>query len=210
MPQRFFTFCLFTLLTLGISGPGPKMAAPFEPVLLSRLPQESAEVAKIKAYHAEIDLYAKQHPTAVRYFSEEDAEDGTGHWKEYRTKKELPVLQTHASVWMKDGRVVATILSFKTDHTNYTDGAYFRADGTLAYREIHSYSIGLDPPYQESKQFYSSNGQLLSSATLCSIDDMKKTPCEEASAKDFMEGNSKQLYKKNTDLPFYRLLAKGR
>jgi hypothetical protein len=111
---------------------------------------------------------------------------------------------------MKDGRVVATILSFKTDHTNNTDGSYFRADGTLAYREIHSYSIGLDPPYQESKQFYSSDGQLLSSTTLCSIDDMKKSPCEEASAKDFMEGNSKQLYKKNTDIPFYSLLAKGR
>jgi hypothetical protein len=186
------------------------MAVSSEPILLSRSPQESAEVAKIKAYHDEIDIYAKQHPTAVRYFSAEDAEDGTSHWKEYRTKKELPVLQTHASVWMKDGRVVATILSFKTDHTNNTDGSYFRADGTLAYREIHSYSIGLDPPYQESKQFYSSDGQLLSSTTLCSTDDIKKKPCEEASAKGFMEGNSKQLYKKNTDLPFYNLLAKGR
>jgi hypothetical protein len=186
------------------------MAASSEPILLSRSPQESAEIAKIKAYHNEIDMYAKQHPTAARYFSAEDVDGGTSRWKEYRTKNELPVLQTHASVWMKDGRVVATILSFKSDHTNHTDGSYFRADGTLAYREIHSYSIGLDPPFKESKQFYSSDGKLLSSTTLCSTDDIKKKPCEEASAKDFMEGNSEQFYKKNTDLPFYNLLEKGR
>jgi hypothetical protein len=210
MRRSFFSVCLFTLLVVTLFSQKAKMAMSYNLTADSHSQQNSAEIAKIVAYHKEIDLYAKQHPTAVRYFSAEDAEDGTSHWKEYRTKKEVPVLQTHASVWMKDGRVVATILSFKTDHTNNTDGSYFRADGTLAYREIHSYSIGLDPPYQESKDFYSSDGQPLSSTILCSIDDMKKTPCEEASVKDFMEGNSKQFYKKNTDLPFYNLLAKGR
>jgi hypothetical protein len=208
--RMLFTICSSTLLVASLFSHEARMASSYEPPTLFQPQQNSAEIAKVETYHKEIDMYARQHPTAVRYFSAEDAEDGTSHWKAYRTKKELPVLQTHASVWMKDGRVVATILSFKSDHTNHTDGSYFRADGTLAYREIHSYSIGLDPPYQESKQFYSSDGKLLSSTILCSIDDMKKTPCEEASAKDFMEGNSTTLYRKNTDLPFYNLLGKGR
>lgn len=210
MLRRFFSIGLFTFLAVSLFGQGARMAQSYTPLSFSPTPQESAEVAKIKAYHDEIDMYARQHPTAVRYFSAEDTGGATSHWKEYRTKKELPVLQTHASVWMKDGRVVATILSFKSDHTNNTDGSYFRADGTLAYREIHSYSIGLDPPFRESTAFYSSNGNLLSATTLCSTDDKNKTPCDEATVKDYMEGNSEALYKKNTDLPFYNLLARGR
>jgi hypothetical protein len=190
------------------------MAQSDTPLSFSAQPQESAEVTKIKAYHDEIDMYAKQHPTAVRYFSDQsevnDAGVETSHWKEYKTRKELPWLQTHASVWMKGGRVVAAIFSFKSDHTNSTDGYYYRADGTLAYTESHGYSIGLEPPLMQSKSFYSSDGKLLSSTMLCSYDDKKWTTCKADSGwKDSTGDNSKENYMKTSDLPFLNLLAKG-
>src|SRR5437868_5704179 len=163
MRRRFFTTSLFMLLTVSLFGQSARMASRYEALTFSNPPPQSAELAKIKAYHDEIDAYAKAHPTAVRYFSAEEAEDGKSHWKAYKTRKELPELQTHASVWMKDGKVVATILSFKSDHTNSTDGYYFRPDGTLAYTESHGYSIGLDPPFMQGKSYYSANGKAISS-----------------------------------------------
>jgi hypothetical protein len=215
MRRSFFTVCLFTLLAVGLFSQGAWTASSYNLRALSNPPQNSAEVAKIKAYHDEIDAFAKQHPTAVRYFSDEttvnDAGVETSHWKEYKTRKELPELQTHASVWMKDGKVVATILSFKSDHTNSTDGYYFRPDGTLAYTESHNYSIGLDPPFMQSKSYYSSNGKTLSSTMLCSVDDKKWAACKGDSGwKDSTGDNSKENYMKTSDLPFFNLLAKGR
>ena len=215
MQRRFFSVSLFTLLTVSLFSQGALMASRYKLRALSNPPQNSAEIAKIKAYHDEIDAYAKAHPTAVRYFSDEttvnDAGVETSHWKEYKTRKELPELQTHASVWMKDGRVVATILSFKSDHTNSTDGYYYRADGTLAYTESHGYSIGLDPPLMQSKSYYSSNGKTISSTMLCSVDDQKWAACKKDSGwKDSTGDNSKENYMKTSDLPFFKLLAKGR
>jgi hypothetical protein len=214
MRSRFFTICLFTFLAVGLFSQGAWMASSYKLRALSDPPQNSAEIAKIKAYHDEIDAWAKQHPTAVRYFSDEttvnDAGAETSHWKEYKTRKELPELQTHASVWMKDGKVVATILSFKSDHTNSTDGYYYRADGTLAYTESHGYSIGLDPPFMQGKSFYSANGKQLSSTMLCSVDDKKWAACKGDSGwKDSTGDNSKDNYMKTSDLPFFNLLAKA-
>jgi len=152
----------------------------------------------------------------VRYFSAEQADDGTEHWKTYKSKKELPELQTHASVWMKDGKIVATILSFKSDHTNSTDGYYFRPDGTLAYTESHGYSIGLDPPFMQGKSYYSSSGKLITSTMLCSVDDEKWTTCKEdsgwkdSSGSDAKGSDAKENFMKTSDLPFFNLLAKGR
>jgi hypothetical protein len=209
MRRRFFIGALFTLLTVSLFGSAAKMSSD-KSNSFSNPTQNSVEVAKIKAYHDEIDAWAKQHPTAVRYFSAEEAEDGTQHWKAYQTKKELPVLQTHASVWMKDGKVVATILSFKSDHTNSTDGYYYRADGTLAYNESHDYSIGIDPPFMQSKSYYSSNGKQLSSTMLCSVDDKNWATCKADSGwKDSSGDKSKEHYMKSADLPFFNLLAKG-
>lgn len=215
MRRRIFTVSLFMLLAVGLFSQSAWMGSPYKLRAISNPTQESAEIpaeiAKIVAYHDQIDAYAKAYPTAVRYFSAEQAEDGTEHWKEYKTRKELPVLQTHASVWMKDGRVVATILSFKSDHTNSTDGSYFRPDGTLAYREIHGYSIGLDPPLMQSKSYYSSDGKLISSKMSCSVDGQKWAACKkgDGTLNDPSENADKQLFKKNTDLPFFNLLAKG-
>src|SRR2546421_4039875 len=215
MQRRFFSVSLFTLLSVCLFSQGAWMASRYKLRALSNSPQSSAEIAKIKAYHDEIDAFAKQHPTAVRYFSDEttvnDAGVETSHWKEYKTRKELPELQSHASVWMKDGRVVATILSFKSDHTNSTDGYYYRADGTLAYTESHGYSIGLDPPLMQSKSYYSSNGKTISSTMLCSYDDKKWAACKGDSGwKDSSGDNAKENYMKTSDLPFFKLLAKGR
>ncbi|HKC63658.1 MAG TPA: hypothetical protein VKB86_08470 [Pyrinomonadaceae bacterium] len=215
MRRRFFIISLFTLLAVGLFSQGAWMASPYKLRALSNPTQESAEVAKIKAYHDEIDAYAKAHPRAVRYFSDDstvnDAGVETSHWKEYKTMKELPGLQTHASVWMKDGRVVATIISFKSDHTNSTDGYYYRADGTLAYVESHGYSIGLDPPFMQSKSYYSSSGKQLSSTMLCSLDSNKWTSCKADSGwiQDSTGNKSKEQYMKTSDLPFIKLLAKG-
>ena len=202
------------LLAVSLFSQKARMTTHNEPTAFSNSPQSSAEIAKIKAYHDEIDAYAKAHPTAVRYFSDESTVDNAGvetsHWKEYKTRKELPELQTHASVWMKDGRVVATILSFKSDHTNSTDGYYYRADGTLAYTESHGYSIGLDPPFMQSKSYYSSGGKKISSKMLCSVDDQKWAACKADSGwKDSSEDNAKENYMKASDLPFFKLLAKG-
>jgi hypothetical protein len=94
--------------------------------------QSSAEVTKIQNYHDQIDRWAKSHPNAVRYFSTVVQDDNSSPWKAFPNKRSLPPLETHASVWIKDGQVVATIISFKSDHTESTDGSYFRADGTLA------------------------------------------------------------------------------
>lgn len=212
MRRRVFTVSLFTLLAVSLFGHRAKLASN-EPSAFSNQPQNSAEIAKIKAYHDEIDAWAKQHPTAVRYFSDEttanDAGVETSHWKEYKTRKELPELQTHASVWMKDGKVVATILSFKSDHTNTTDGYYYRADGTLAYTESQGYSIGLDPPFMKGKSFYSSDGKQLSSTMLCSVDNGKWEACKADSGwKDSSGDKSKGNYMKTSDLPFFNLLGK--
>ncbi|MDT5123212.1 MAG: hypothetical protein QOC96_2694 [Acidobacteriota bacterium] len=214
MRRSFFTVCLFTLLAISLFSQAARMSSSYQRHAFSNPTQQSAEVAKIKAYHDEIDAYAKQHPTAVRYFSDEttanDAGVETSHWKEYKTRKELPELQTHASVWMKDGKVVATILSFKSDHTNSTDGYYYRADGTLAYTESHGYSIGLDPPLMQSKSYYSSDGKTISSTMLCSVDDQKWAACKADSGwKDSTGDKSKENYMKTSDLPFFNLLAKG-
>ena len=214
MRRIFFTTCLFTLLAIGLFSQSALMASHDEPLAFSNPTQQSAEVAKIKAYHDEIDAYAKAHPTAVRYFSDasevNDAGVETSHWKAYKTRKELPDMEMHASVWMRDGKVVATILSFKSDHTNSTDGYYFRPDGTLAFTESHGYSIGLDPPFMQSKSYYSSDGKMISSQMLCSIDDQKWTTCEKDSGWTDSDGsNSEEKYKKTSDLPFYKLLAKG-
>jgi len=211
MRRSFFTVCLLTLLSIGLFSQRAWMASPSQLRALFNSSPQSAEVAKIKAYHDEIDAYAKAHPTAVRYFSDasevNDAGVETSHWKEYKTRKELPDLQTHASVWMKDGKVVATILSFKSDHTNSTDGYYYRADGTLAYTESHGYSIGLDPPFMQGKSFYTADGQLIRSTLLCSVDEQKWETCKEDSGwKDSGEGKATERYLKNTDLPFYKLL----
>src|SRR5947209_6580038 len=214
MQRRFFSVSLFTLLTVSLFSQGALMASRYKLRALSNPPQNSAEIAKIKAYHDEIDAYAKAHPTAVRYFSDESTVDNAGvetsHWKEYKTRKELPELQTHASVWMKDGRVVATILSFKSDHTNSTDGYYYRADGTLAYTESHGYSVGLDPPFMQAKSYYTSNGKQLSSTMLCSLDDKKWTSCKKDSGwiQDSSEDKSKEQYMKTSDLPFFKMPAK--
>ena len=214
MRRSFFTTCLFMLLAVCLFSQRAKLASVYESPAFHNPPQNSAEIAKIKAYHDEIDAFAKQHPTAVRYFSDtsevNDAGVETSHWQEYKTRKELPELQTHASVWMKDGRVVATILSFKSDHTNSTDGYYYRADGTLAYTESHGYSIGLDPPLMQSKSYYSSNGKTISSTMLCSYDDKKWAACKGDSGwKDSSGDNAKENYMKTSDLPFFKLLAKG-
>jgi hypothetical protein len=210
MRRIFFTACLFTLLAVSLFTQAALLASRDERLAFSNPTQQAAEVAKIRAYHDEIDAYAKAHPTAVRYFSAEQAEDGTEHWKAYKSKKELPDLQTHASVWMKDGKVVATILSFKSDHTNSTDGYYFRPDGTLAYTESHGYSIGLDPPFMQGKSYYSSDGKTISSQMLCSVDNQKWATCEKDSGWVDSDGsNSEEKYKKTSDLPFYNLLAKG-
>jgi len=203
------------LLAVSLFSQTAKMTSS-EPLAFFEPPPQSAEVAKIKAYHDEIDAWAKQHPTAVRYFSSkaEITNDNKTipHWKEYRTKKEWPALegdpaQTNASVWMKDGKVVAVIFSSRTDHTSSTDGYYYRADGTVAYEEVHGYSIGLDPPYMWSKSYYSADGKRISLTMLCSIDDKKWTPCKKDSGWSDSSGDE-ETYKKNTDLPFYSLLGK--
>lgn len=210
MLRRFFIVCLFTLLAVSLLSQAARMSSPDKRPAFSDPTQNAAEIAKIQAYHDEIDAWARQHPTAVRYFSAEEADNGTQHWKAYPTRKELPVLQTHASVWMKDGKVVATILSFKSDHTDNTDGYYYRADGTLAYTESHGYSIGLDPPFMQGKSFYSSNGKQLSSTMQCSVDSKKWTPCKADSGwkQDNNGDKSKEQYMKTSDLPFYKLLEK--
>ena len=209
MRRMFFNACLLTLLAIGLFSQTARMESRYQPA--ANPAQQSGEVAKIKAYHDEIDAYAKAHPTAVRYFSAEQADDGTEHWKAYKTKKELPDLQTHASVWMKDGKVVATILSFKSDHTNSSDGYYYRPDGTLAYTESQGYSIGLDPPFMQSKSYYSANGKTISSQMLCSVDYQKWTTCQKDSGWiDSDDKKSEEKYKKSSDLPFYNLLAKGK
>ena len=215
MRRSFFTISLFMLLAVGLFSQGAWMASRYKLRALSDPPQKSDEIAKIKAYHDEIDAYAKAHPTAVRYFSDASEVNNAGvetsHWKEYKTRKELPELQTHASVWMKDGKVVATILSFKSDHTNSTDGYYYRPDGTLAYIESHGYSIGLDPPLMQSKSYYSSDGKLLSSKMSCSVDGQKWAACNKDSGwiQNSTGDNSKEQYMKTSDLPFFNLLAKG-
>jgi hypothetical protein len=215
MRRRFFTVSLFTLLLLSFFNQGARMASLDESSAFFNRPQQSAEVAKIQSYHDEIDAWAKQHPTAVRYFSSGDEITNENqtiyHWKEYKTKKELPEIETHASVWMKDGKVVAAILSSRTDHTSSSDGYYYRADGTLAYEESHGYSIGLEPPYMKSKSFYSSNGKTISSTLVCSIDEKKWTTCKADSGwTDSSGGDSNQSFMKTSSLPFYNLLAKGR
>ncbi|HEX8890685.1 MAG TPA: hypothetical protein VF779_16160 [Pyrinomonadaceae bacterium] len=214
MRRIFFTACLFTLLAVGLFSQSALMASYDERLAFSNSTQQSAEVARIKAYHDEIDAYAKAHPTAVRYFSDasevNDAGVETSHWKAYKSKKDLPELQTHASVWMKDGKIVATIISFQSDHTNSTDGYYFRPDGTLAYTESHGYSIGLDPPLMQSKSYYSANGKTISSTLLCSTDNQKWTTCKKDSGwRDSGENNSEEKWNKTSDLPFYNLIAKG-
>src|SRR4051812_38935653 len=116
MRRSVFTACLLTLLAVGLFSQAAMMASRSELPASTNPTQGSAEVAKIKAYHDQIDAYATAHPTAVRYFSDASTVDNAGveisHWKEYKNRKELPVMETHASVWMKDGKVVATILSF--------------------------------------------------------------------------------------------------
>lgn len=215
MRRIFFIACLFTLLVaVSLFSQAALMASRYQPLVFANPIQQSAEIAKIKAYHDEIDSYARAHPTAVRYFSSGDEITNDNntiyHWKEYKNRKGLPETETHASVWMKDGKVVATILSFRTDHTNGTDGYYFRPDGTLAYTESHGYSIGLDPPFMQSTSYYSANGKTISSTMLCSIDNQKWTTCKKDSGWRDSDGeNSAEKYKNATDLPFYNLLAKG-
>lgn len=215
MRRRFFIGSLFTLLVVSLFGQAVRMTTSAKSHAFSNRPQ-NAEVAKIKAYHDEIDAWAKAHPTAVRYFSSEGEISNDNktipHWKEYKTKKEWPALegnpaQTNASVWMKDGKVVATIFSSKTEHTSNTDGYYYRADGTVAYEEVHGYSLGLDPPYMWSKSYYSSDGKRISMTMLCSADYKKWTPCKKDSG--WSDSSGEEHYMKNTDLPFYNLLAKG-
>ncbi|MDQ3818226.1 MAG: hypothetical protein M3362_11190 [Acidobacteriota bacterium] len=216
MLRRFFTVSLFTLLVACLLGQEALMASRYKPLSLPDAPQNSADVAKIKAYHDEIDAWAKAHPTAVRYFASEgeitDDNKTIQHWKEYKTKKERPEpgnpLQTNANVWMKDGKVVAAILSTKSDHTSGSDGYYYRADGTLAYEEVHSYSVGYDPPFMWSKSYYSSDGKRISMTMLCSMDDKKWAPCKKDSGWRDSSGDE-QMYKKNNELPFFNLLAKG-
>lgn len=211
MRRRFFTFCSFMLLVFGLFGQGARMASRFASSPLSTPPQQSAEIAKIQAYHDEIDVYARQHPTAVRYFSSENTDEATSKWKEYQTKKTLPDGQTHASVWMKGGQVVAAIISNKGEHGWDTDGSYFRADGTLAYREVRTYSIGYLPPYRLTKEFFSPAGEMLKTTTKCTVSDTdtKDIPCEEPNTEDWVKQLNDSLFKKNTDLPFYSLLARG-
>jgi hypothetical protein len=213
MRQRVSLACLFTLLAIGLFGQAALMASRAESPASANPTQGSAEVAKIKAYHDQIDAYAKAHPTAVRYFSSGD-EIGSDnqtiyHWKEYKNRKEMPVQETHASVWMKDGKVVAAILSTNTDHTHSSDGYYFRADGTLAYVESHGSSIGLDPPNMQSKAYYSSDGKTISKTILCSVDEKKWETCKADSGWVAPDADSDtKNYLKNTDLPFFNLLAK--
>jgi hypothetical protein len=215
MRRRVFIACLFTLLAIGLFSQAAMMASRSELSASTSPAQGSAEVAKIKAYHDQIDDYAKAHPTAARYFSDASTVDNAGveisHWKEYKNRKELPVMETHASVWMKDGKVVATILSFQSDHTNSTDGYYYRPDGTLAYNESHAYSIGLDPPFMQSKSYYSSNGKTISTTMLCSDNKEKWATCKADSGwvEPNPAGSDTPGYLKTTDLPFYNLLAKG-
>jgi hypothetical protein len=164
--------------------------------------QSSAEVTKIQNYHDQIDRWAKSHPNAVRYFSTVVQDDNSSPWKAFPNKASLPPLETHASVWIKDGQVVATIISFKSDHTESTDGSYFRADGTLAYREIHQYSIGLDPPFSGGKSYYDASGTVLRSNCWSSVDDQTRKPCSTEETKNFTDGNADTLFLTNAKFPF--------
>lgn len=167
---------------------------------------KTAEIARIQAYHDQIDRWATSHPNTVQYLSTVMQDDNTSPWKAFANKRSLPEIETHASVWVKAGKVVAVILSQKTDHTNFTDGSYFREDGSLAYREIHSYSIGLDPPFRSMRTFYGTDGVVLDSKCLSSVDDRNRKPCSSATIQE-MTSDDDMLFLSNTKLPFYSLIT---
>jgi len=165
----------------------------------------AAELASIKVYVRQVDLFIKLKQNRKRIFG--DVGDKEENWREFKGKvakgeTEPDDLDEVAYVWARKGKVVAAGFTFQSESRDWYHFVtyYFREDGTLA--KIHS---RLNTFYGSvtaiRDQYYASNGGALKS-TARFLDIQTQKPKKNPNFQD----EPTPVYLNVRKLPFSKLL----
>jgi len=171
-------------------------------------PPQTTELAAIGSYAKAIDQFTRRNPGKGRFFGNvAGAEDEQDKWRAFKSAKQMAKADPYesASVWLKDGKVVAADFSFTSPSGDWYHfvNYYFRADGTLAkiHAQLNTFAAADGGLSVVRDEFYDSRGKLLRTSTRY-LDLKSQKPRKRA---DFMD-QPIPAYQTVRDLPFYKLL----
>ena len=171
----------------------------------------ATEIASIERYAAELDRFAKRNEKSAQIFADISSAttDEKSNWKKFKTAKEREDASTgdnlneQAEVWKREGKVVATNMTFGSPSGDWAHFVtyYFRDDGSVAkiHGELNTFYGDLRVV---SDHYYSQDGKLLKTKRLF-LDLKTKRPKKPG---DYQPKKSEPVYKKVSELPFFKLL----
>jgi hypothetical protein len=207
MKRIIIASCFFALSVILLAGNNQSLAQEGSGLSTS---EPKGRVADIESYVVDIDNFVKSKVTTERVFanvaSGKNAQ--TSSWREFKSEDERKAADTgdnlneSAYVWLRDGKVVGANFTFQSPSRDWAQFVmyYFRVNGTLAKSDstLNTFNGGITVLRQD---YYDSKGILLKGTTHCKdLKTQQFKPCG-----DFQDRPA-PLYKKVSDLPFYRLL----
>jgi hypothetical protein len=171
----------------------------------------ATEIASIDRYTAQLDQFAKRNQKSAQVLGDisSASTDEKSNWKKFKSTKEREDagtgdnLNEQADVWKREGKVVATNMTFGSPSGDWAHFVtyYFRDDGSVAkiHGELNTFYGDLRVV---SDHYYSQDGKLLKTKRLF-LDLKTKRPKKPG---DYQPKKSEPVYKKVSDLPFFKLL----
>ena len=168
-----------------------------------------SSISEINVYTAAVERFTKVNKKHRIFGDVSSAKtDKTDLWREFKSEKELEDtgngenLNQTATVWTKQGKVIAAKLNFTSPSGdwNHFINYYFRENGSLAKidAQLNTFEGNVSVVRQ---RYYNSAGRLIKSTeTFRDLETHK--PRKSA---DFMD-NPIPIYLKVSDLPFHQLL----
>lgn len=172
-----------------------------------------AQLAEINSYVANVDRFMKRNPRARRIFAEVSTEnDNEPKWREFKTKREFDKFEGNpdesAFVWTRADKLIAAAFTFTSQSGDWVHMItyYFRDDGSLAKIEAQLNTFYGDVSIVRNQYFNNAGVRISNSERILDLKTQKpmKKPA------DYFD-QPVTVFKKVTDLPFYKLLfAKSR
>ena len=171
----------------------------------------AVEIAGIDRYATQLDQYAKRNEKSAQLLGDisSASTDEKSNWKKFRTAKEREDAATgenlnqQAEVWKREGKVIATNMTFGSPSGDWSHFVkyYFREDGSVAkiHGELNTFYGDISVV---SDHYYSQDGKLLKTKRLF-LHLKSKRPTK---SRDYQPKKSEPVYKKVSDLPFFKLL----
>ena len=172
----------------------------------------TAQLAEINSYVGEVNRFTKGNTKARRIFGDVRAErvppgDTESKWREFKTKREFDKFEGYwdesAYVWIRTGKVVSAAFTFTSQSGDWTHMVtyYFREDGSLAKLEAQLNTFYGDVSILRNQYFNNVGVRISHSERILDLKTQK--PVKKPS--DYFD-QPVSVFKRVTDLPFYKLL----